>query len=87
MKKKYPLLGIVLSAGLILAACGDDDTSNGSDDTGSEGAGSDLNLLNEGQFTTAASGLYKPFNYEEGGELTGFDIEIGALGRRDGTGA
>lgn len=78
MKKKYPLLGIVLSAGLILAACGDDDTSNGSDDTGSEGAGSDLNLLNEGQFTTAASGLYKPFNYEEGGELTGFDIEIGA---------
>lgn len=47
MKKKYPLLGIVLSAGLILAACGDDDTSNGSDDTGSEGAGSDLNLLNE----------------------------------------
>ncbi|WP_203333838.1 transporter substrate-binding domain-containing protein [Planococcus beigongshangi] len=78
MKKKYSLLGIVLSAGLILAACGDDDTSNGSDDTGSEGAGSDLNLLNEGQFTTAASGLYKPFNYEEGGELTGFDIEIGA---------
>ncbi len=24
------------------------------------------------------SGLYKPFNYEEGGELTGFDVEIGA---------
>ena len=27
--------------------------------------------------TFAASGLYKPFNFEEGGELTGFDIEIG----------
>lgn len=78
MKKKYPLLGIVLSAGLILAACGDDDSSNGSEGTGSEGAGNDWNLLEDGKFTTAASGLYKPFNYEEGGKLTGFDIEIGA---------
>ncbi|MDS9004529.1 transporter substrate-binding domain-containing protein, partial [Streptococcus pneumoniae] len=50
--------------------------------TGSEGssegaAGGELNLLEEGQFTTASSGLYKPFSFEEGGELKGFDIDIG----------
>lgn len=77
MKKKYPFLGIVLSAGMIMAACGEDDSSGGSEGTGSEGSGSDLNLLEEGQFTTASSGLYKPFSFEEGGDLQGFDIDIG----------
>lgn len=36
--------------------------------------------LEEGTFTFAMSGLYKPFNYhdtERGGQLTGFDVEIG----------
>lgn len=75
MKKKLPFLGIVLSAGLIVAACGDD-SSNGSEGTGTEG-GSDFDLVEDGMFTTASSGLYRPFNFEEGGELTGFDIEIG----------
>lgn len=58
-----------------MAACGDD-SSNGSEGTGTEG-GSDFNLLEEGQFTTASSGLYRPFNFEEGGNLQGFDIDIG----------
>lgn len=75
MKKKLPLMGLVLSAGLVMAACGDD-SSNGSEGTGTDG-GSDFNLLEEGQFTTASSGLYRPFNFEEGGNLQGFDIDIG----------
>ena len=36
--------------------------------------------MEEGTFTFAMSGLYKPFNYHDtkrGGELTGFDVEIG----------
>lgn len=74
MNKKLPFLGIVLSAGMIMAACGGDDSSSG---TESEGSGSDLNLLEEGKFTTASSGLYKPFSFEEGGNLQGFDIDIG----------
>lgn len=77
MNKKFPFLGIVLSAGMIMAACGEEDSSGGSEGTGSEGASNDLNLLEEGQFTTASSGLYKPFSFEEGGELKGFDIDIG----------
>ncbi|MFD1030054.1 transporter substrate-binding domain-containing protein [Metaplanococcus flavidus] len=71
MNKKLPFLGIVLSAGMILGACGEDDAS-----TGSEG-GSEFDLVNDGQFTTASSGLYKPFSFEEGGDLQGFDIDIG----------
>lgn len=81
MKKKLSFLGVILSTGMLMAACGGSDDSAGSGDTGgssTEGGGNELNLLEEGKFTTAASGLYKPFNYEEGGELTGFDIEIGA---------
>ena len=76
MNKKLPFLGIVLSAGMIMAACGEEDSSNGSEGTDSEGAGSDLTLVEEGKFTTASSGLYKPFNFTEGGDLTGFDIDI-----------
>lgn len=81
MKKKLSFLGVILSTGMLMAACGGSEDSAGSGDTGGsspEGEGNELNLLEEGKFTTAASGLYKPFNFTEGGQLTGFDIEIGA---------
>ena len=78
MKKKLSLLGVVLSTGMLMAACGGSDDASNSDDSDTAGdGGSDLNLLEDGQFTTASSGLYKPFSFEEGGNLTGFDIEIG----------
>ncbi|HSI66642.1 MAG TPA: transporter substrate-binding domain-containing protein [Planococcus sp. (in: firmicutes)] len=78
MKKKLSLMGLVLSVGMLAAACGGADDTAESPDTGSDNGGSeDLNLVEEGKFTSASSGLYRPFNYEEGGNLTGFDIEIG----------
>ncbi|AJD89881.1 ABC transporter substrate-binding protein [Jeotgalibacillus malaysiensis] len=78
MKKKV-LFGLSLSAAMVLAACGGDDSAedSGNAEGGSSEAGSEFNLLEEGQLTWASSGLYKPFNYEEGGELKGFDVEIG----------
>ena len=42
----------------------------------SDGDGS-YELMKKGSLTFAASGVYKPFNFEEKGKLTGFDIEIG----------
>jgi len=77
MNKKFTTAGVILTAGMLLAACGSDDSTTGSEGSETEGTGSDLNLVEEGKFTSASSGLYKPFNYEEGGNLTGFDIEIG----------
>jgi polar amino acid transport system substrate-binding protein len=78
MKKKLSFLSVIFSAGMLLAACGGSEDSSGSEGSSTEGGGNELGLLEEGKFTTAASGLYKPFNYEEGGKQTGFDIEIGA---------
>lgn len=77
MKKKLSFLSVIFSAGMLLAACGGDDSTSSEEGSSTDGGNSDLNLLEEGKFTTASSGLYKPFNFEEGGNLTGFDIDIG----------
>ncbi|MCS1352465.1 ABC transporter substrate-binding protein [Mechercharimyces sp. CAU 1602] len=58
----------------VLAACGETN-SDSQTDTGKEK--SNLQLQEEGKLTYAMSGLYKPYNFSENGELTGFDVEIG----------
>lgn len=60
---------------LLLAACGTNKDETTKEET--NGEDTSYKLVKEGSLTFAASGLYKPFNFEEGGELTGFDIEIG----------
>ncbi|GKV55290.1 ABC transporter substrate-binding protein [Sporosarcina sp. NCCP-2222] len=64
---------ILAAAMLVLTACGTKKEEKGSTTTTEEG----YELVNKGKLTYAASGLYKPFNFEENGELTGFDVEIG----------
>lgn len=72
MKKKAGIvLSLAATTALVLGACG----SSGSENSGEEGG---MNLFEDGKLTYASSGLYKPFNYEEGGDLKGFDVEIGA---------
>ncbi|CAM3191236.1 transporter substrate-binding domain-containing protein [Filibacter tadaridae] len=72
MRKLKSLFLLLAASIVLLAACGEDkDTSKEKKDDGS------YDLVNEGSLTFAASGLYKPFNFEEDGKLTGFDIEIG----------
>ena len=76
MQKLKLMLMMLAASVLLLAACGSDkdgeneQTANGEGEEGYE-------LVKKGSLTFAASGLYKPFNFEENGELTGFDIEIG----------
>ncbi|MCA1031950.1 transporter substrate-binding domain-containing protein [Bacillus timonensis] len=64
-KRMISLLTVVLLVGL-LAACGSDKaTTNG------------MKLVEEGKFTFAASGEFKPFSSTDGdGVMTGFDIEV-----------
>ena len=71
--KKFKMMILLLAASVfVLAACGnDEETSSESTDDNA------YKLVNKGKFTFAASGVYKPFSYEENGELTGFDVEIG----------
>lgn len=67
LKKKLSFLTALAATAMLISGCGSDEE---------KGTGS--NLMEEGKLTYASSGLYKPFNYEEGGKLTGFDVEIGA---------
>ena len=66
--KKFGILSLLLiSLMVILAACG-------SSGTKSQTAGK---AANQQEFRYGMSGLFKPFNFKENGQLTGFDVEIG----------
>lgn len=70
MGKWKTLLFLLMATMLVLAACGT--KKNGASDGDNE-----YGLVKKGKLTYAASGVYKPFNFEENGQLTGFDVEIG----------
>lgn len=63
------VLGI---AALALSACG------GGDGGGDAGATADggVQLVNEGKLTTCTHLPYEPFQFEEGGEIVGFDVDL-----------
>jgi polar amino acid transport system substrate-binding protein len=67
--KTRGLTSIYASAALLLAValsgCGGDD-----------GGGGELGLVSEGQLTVCSDIPYRPFEYEEGGEYTGFDMDL-----------
>lgn len=76
MKKSLVLLmTMVLALTMIVTACGT---------SGNDAAGGNDSAEQE-TFKFAMSGLYKPFNFKENGELVGFDVEIGkAIAERMG---
>lgn len=83
--KSRLLLAVALLLALLASACGGDagDTPEegsspgtaATDDAG-EGAGADLDLVSEGTLTVCTDAPYKPMEFEENGEFTGFDIEL-----------
>ncbi|MDX8363599.1 transporter substrate-binding domain-containing protein [Cytobacillus sp. IB215665] len=70
MRKRFVVLMLLLVV-IFSTACGTNETTN------SSGVDHEFNLVEQGKLTWASSGLYKPFNYSENGELKGFDVEIG----------
>lgn len=77
---RRPLFGVVVIVlALMLALAGVAGCATESDDGGDEATNGETggSAAEAEPFTYAMSGLYKPFNYTEGGELTGFDVEIG----------
>lgn len=67
------MLLLLVSAVMLLVACGDGDTAG--DFVGSE---NDHLTLEDGKFVFALSGEYRPFSYyDENNELVGFDVDIG----------
>ena len=60
---------------LALTSCGSDGDVAGTD--GTDGAQSgEVELINEGKLTTCTHLPYKPFQFTEGGEIVGFDVDI-----------
>ncbi|MDQ3985397.1 MAG: transporter substrate-binding domain-containing protein [Actinomycetota bacterium] len=66
------LVAVLAAALLILAACGDDEGDGG--DGG--GPTADFELVEEGVLTVGSDIPYPPFEMEEEGDLTGFDVEV-----------
>ncbi|TDW02060.1 ABC transporter substrate-binding protein [Pseudobacillus badius] len=64
--RNYLICLFVLSLSLFIAACG---SKTENQDSGQDNE--------QKTFRYAMSGLYKPFNFKEGGQLAGFDVEIG----------
>jgi len=61
-------------AAAALAACGDDegDGANG----GGSGGAPDVGLIDDGKITTCTHLPYKPFQFEQGGKIVGFDVDL-----------
>ncbi|WP_026535778.1 basic amino acid ABC transporter substrate-binding protein [Arthrobacter sp. H14] len=73
MRARVPFILIAAST-LALTACG-----GGGDDAGSTeggGGGSELALTQPGTLTVCSDIPYPPFEFEVGGEYTGFDMEL-----------
>lgn len=68
--KKFGLFSLLLVFVLVLAACGSEETGGGSEDAGNSG-GEEAKTYKVGIDTT-----YPPFEFEEGGEYKGIDIDI-----------
>ena len=58
---------------LTLGGCGSDDGAGGGGDGGAAG---ELDLVNEGTLTVCSDIPYAPFEFQKGGEYTGFDIDL-----------
>ena len=62
----------VAAAALLLTACSS--TAGGGDGGGGEAG--EVQLLDEGVLTMCTNPPYEPFEYEEGGEIVGLDVDI-----------
>ncbi|MBJ2120099.1 transporter substrate-binding domain-containing protein [Arthrobacter sp. MSA 4-2] len=68
---KTAMLAALAAGTLALSACG-----GGSDEPGAAGEAGGLSLVNEGALTVCSDIPYPPFEFEENGEYTGFDMDL-----------
>ena len=67
--------GAALLLGLTLSACGSDDEEPTDSGSGS-GGGATVETISEGTLTVCSDIPYPPFEVQEGGEYTGFDMDL-----------
>jgi ABC-type amino acid transport substrate-binding protein len=74
--KSLPLLAIGSALLLLGAACREEATTGGGGGGGGGTEAPQVTTLEEGILTIGTDLPYPPFEFREGGELTGFDVEI-----------
>jgi polar amino acid transport system substrate-binding protein len=58
----------IVDAALVFAACGEDDDAGGGE--------SGVDLVSGGKLTTCTHLPYRPFQFEQGGKIVGFDVDM-----------
>jgi polar amino acid transport system substrate-binding protein len=66
---KWIPIAVLVAAALVAAGCGEDD------EEGARG-GPSVDLVNSGELTTCTHLPYRPFQFEQDGEIVGFDVEM-----------
>jgi ABC-type amino acid transport substrate-binding protein len=77
----WKLLTLVAAMMLLVGACGDPDepttpAGGGDESPTAEETGAEFTTLEEGVLTVGSDIPYPPFEFREGGQLTGFDIDL-----------
>ncbi|MHA7279345.1 transporter substrate-binding domain-containing protein [Arthrobacter sp. MDT2-2] len=74
--KKSAMLAAMAAGALALSACGGGSEDAGSGSSAGSAEESGLNLVSEGSLTVCSDIPYPPFEFEENGEYTGFDMDL-----------
>jgi polar amino acid transport system substrate-binding protein len=74
--RKAAAAAALVVAALSVAACGEDDEGGGTAESG-------VDLINSGQITTCTHLPYRPFQFEQGGKIVGFDVDMIDLVAKD----
>ena len=81
MIKSIPrMVGLLAVAALATAGCGEDTTPGG---TGTDSTPAGIDLVRDGKLTNCTGLPYEPFEFEEGGKVVGFDIDLVDLVAKD----
>jgi polar amino acid transport system substrate-binding protein len=77
MRTRRILTATALTAGMLtLAACGSSEPAASGTATGDASEGGDVQLVNAGQLTICSDIPYPPFEFQQEGEIVGYDIDI-----------
>ena len=77
IKRFSVLLALLLALTMVAAACGEEEpTTSAGGAQNSEEQGEEPTYVTEGQLTVGSDIPYPPFEFEDAGTLTGFDVEI-----------
>ena len=74
---------VALFAGLSLAACGGDDGGQSTSTPGQQQNAQQVKLVNDGKLTTCTNLPYPPFQFKEGDDVVGFDVDLIDLVAKD----